>query len=31
MAAILNFGNIFKESLANPHVAGNVMLNFQKN
>ena len=28
--AILNFGSIFKRSLAHPHVAGNVMLKFQK-
>ena len=28
--AILNFGSIFKKSLAHPHVARNVMLTFQK-
>ena len=27
---ILNFGSIFKKSLAHPHVAGNVMLKFKK-
>ena len=30
MVAILNFGSIFKKSLAHPHVARNVMLKFQK-
>ena len=30
MVAILNFGSIFKKSLAYPHVARNVMLKFQK-
>ena len=29
--AILNFGSIFKKSLAHPHVASHVMLKFQKN
>ena len=28
--AILNFGNIFKKSLAHPHGSRNVMLKFQK-
>ena len=28
--AILNFSSIFKNSLAHPHVASNVMLKFQK-
>ena len=30
LAAISNFGNIFKKSLAHPHVAQNVMLKFEK-
>ena len=30
MVAILNFGSIFKKSLAHPHVAINVMLKFQR-
>ena len=30
LAAILNFGSIFKKSLAHPHVARNVMLKFKK-
>ena len=30
VAVILNFGSIFKKSLANPHVARHVMLNFEK-
>ena len=29
--AILNFGSIFKKSLAHPNVARNVMLKFKKN
>ena len=29
-AAILNFGSIFKKSLAHPHVARNMMLKFEK-
>ena len=28
LASILNFGRIFKKSLAHPHVARNVMLKF---
>ena len=28
--AILNFGSIFKKSLAHPHVARNVMLKIEK-
>ena len=31
LVTIFNFGSIFKKSLAHPHVARNVMLNFQKN
>ena len=30
MAAILNFGSIFKKSIAHPHVARNVMLKLKK-
>ena len=30
MAAILNFGSIFKKLFTHPHAARNVMLKFQK-